>query len=174
MNAQTESTPLELENRRKISAKTVMGKIKKDWIPEKGTKPLFQVIGQVYGTRKGEGDYGPWVALVGTFEAVNLITGEAFTGPECFLPEPYNGMIADKLTGEGRVNAVDFAYEIGLTPPGPDSTVQYEYSCKPIHDPTAGDPLKALRSRIPRFAQLTGPKADEDEDETKGRGNKKK
>lgn len=168
MNAQTEETTPEMESRRRITAKTVMGKIKKDWIPEgKGTTPLFQVIGQAYGTRKGEGDYGPWVALVGQFEAVNLKTGEFFSGPECFLPEPYNGMIVDRLTGEGRANAVDFAYEIGLKAPGEDSTVQYEYTCKPIHDPKAGDPLKELRARLPKFAALPAPDGE-------GKGNKKK
>lgn len=168
MNAQTENTTPELEARRRITAKTVMGKIKKDWIPEgKGNTPLFQVIGQAYGTRKGEGDYGPWVALVGQFEAVNLKTGEFFSGPECFLPEPYNGMIVDRLTGEGRANAVDFAYEIGLKAPGEDSTVQYEYTCKPIHDPKAGDPLKELRARLPKFAALPAPDGE-------GKGNKKK
>jgi hypothetical protein len=75
MEAQ-ETTPL-----RKINAKTVWGKIKNDDIPEKGSKPLFRVIGQAMGTREGDGDYGEWVALVGNFEAVNLATGEVFAAP---------------------------------------------------------------------------------------------
>lgn len=174
MNAQTEGASPELNPTRKISAKTVMGgKMKKDWIPEKGSKPLFQVIGQAYGIREGQGDYGKWTALVGTFEAVNLITGEFFAGPECFLPEPFNSMLANKLKGPEKVNAVDFAYEIGVSPPGPDDTVQYVYTCKPIHDPTAGDPLKALRSRLPSFKALPAPEVDEGEDEGKARGRKK-
>jgi hypothetical protein len=161
MNAQTDNAP-EMEARRKISSRTVMGKIKKEWITAKAT-PLFQVIGQAYGTREGNSDYGKWTALVGTFEAVNLITGEIFAAPECFLPEPFNGMLAGKLNGASKVNAVDFAYEIGVKEPGPDATVQYEYTCKPIHDPTAGDPLKALRARIPKFAALAPPEKDGDE-----------
>jgi hypothetical protein len=156
-----ENTNPELNNVRKLSAKTIMGKIKKDWIPEKGSTPLFQVIGQTYGIREGEGEYGKWTALVGTFEAINLKTGEFFSGPECFLPEPFNSMIANQLKGEGAVKAVDFAFEVGLKPPGPDSTVQYEYTCKPINDPKQGDPLKELRARLPKFAALPAPDSDE-------------
>jgi hypothetical protein len=167
MNAQTEGGTPEINPTRKISAKTVMGKIKRDWIPDKGSVPLFQVIGQCYGVRKGVSDYGEWIALVGTFEAVNLKTGEVFAGPECFLPEPFNGMIAEKMQGANAANAVDFAYEIGIKPPGEDSTVAYEYTCKPIHDPRAGDPLKELRARIPRFAALAAPSTDDGDDKKK-------
>jgi hypothetical protein len=163
-----ETNATELEARRKISSRTVVGKIKKEWITPKAT-PLFQVIGQAYGVREGNSDYGKWAALVGTFEAVNLITGEAFAAPECFLPEPFNGMLVRQLTGSDKVNAVDFAYEIGVKEPGPDATVQYEYTCKPIHDPTAGDPLKALRARIPKFAALPAPGDDDKDDKKKKR-----
>lgn len=144
----TDSTPS-----RKISAKTVWGKVKRADIPEKGVKPLYTVIGQAMGVRKGEGDFGPWVALVGTFEAVNLETAEVFSGPECFLPEPFNAMIANKLQGEGKSHAIDFAFEVGIkaAPEDDPTRVPYEYTCKPIQDPTAGDPLKALRGRLPKL-----------------------
>lgn len=151
-NESTESTPS-----RKISAKTVWGKVKKTDIPEKGVKVLFTVIGQAMGVRKGEGEYGAWIALVGTFEAVNTDTGEVFVGPECFLPEPFNSMIANKLQGEGAVHAIDFAFEVGIkAAPADDLTrVPYEFTCKPLQDPTQADPLLALRGRIPK--RLAGP-----------------
>jgi hypothetical protein len=144
-NDNTDSTPS-----RKLSAKAVWGKIKRADIPEKGVKPLFTIIGQAMGVRKGTSEYGEWTALVGTFEATNIDTGEVFSGPECFLPEPFNSMIANKLQGVGAVHAIDFAFEIGIkaAPADQPTRVPYEYTCKPIQDPTAGDPLKALRGRV--------------------------
>jgi hypothetical protein len=153
-NEMAESTPS-----RKISAKTVWGKVKRSDIPEQGVKVLFTIIGQAMGVRKGEGEYGPWVALVGTFEAVNAVTGEVFAGPEAFLPEPFNSMIANKLQGEGAVHAIDFAFEVGIkSAPNEDTTrVPFEYTCKPLQDPSKADPLAALRGRLPKA--LPAPKA---------------
>jgi hypothetical protein len=93
------------------------------------------------------------VALVGTFEAVHAETGEVFAGPECFLPEPFNSMIANKLQGEGAVHAIDFAFEVGLKASASEDTtrVPFEYTCKPIQDPSQADPLKALRGRLPKM-----------------------
>lgn len=155
----TMTDEVEVTPARKLSPKTIWGKVKRVDIPEKGVKPLYTIIGQAMGVRKGEGDFGPWVALVGTFEAVNTDTGEVTAGPECFLPEPFNSMIANKLQGEGAAHAIDFAFEVGIkaAPEDDPTRVPYEYTCKPIQDPTAGDPLKALRSRLPKL--LVAPKA---------------
>jgi len=159
-----ENTPL-----RKISAKTVWGKIKAEHIPEKGSKPLYRVIGQAMGTREGDGDYGDWVALVGNFEAVNLETGEVFDAPQCFLPEPFHSAIVKKVSAEGTI-AVDFAFEVGVKAPGPDATVRYEYTCKALADPSKADPLAALRSRLPALPPPPKKEGEESADDAAGKG----
>ena len=132
---------------RKISAKTVCGKVEK---PEKNT-PLFIVGGIANKVKTGDSTYGTWTALVGQFEATNIETGEVFVGPQCFLPEPMNGMIAaslEMLDDEGKRvnNSVQFAVEVGVKKS--DNTVGYEYTAKEIMKSDSADPLAAIRETI--------------------------
>ena len=132
---------------RKISAKSVCGKVEK---PKKATK-LFIVGGIANKVKTGDSQYGPWTALVGQFEATNIETGEVFVGPQCFLPEPMNGMIAAALEmvddDDKRLNSsVQFAVEVGVKPA--DNTVGYEYTAKEIMKSDSADPLAAIREKI--------------------------
>lgn len=148
----------EVTQRKKLTPKSVMGKIPNP--PEKGTTPLYTIIGVCHGVVKGAKEFGgetrPWTKLIGNFEAVNLISGEVFAAPECFLPEPYNSMIAQKFEGDSAVNAVEFAIEVGLSPPAEGQTVKYVYAGKMIQEAGEADPLANLRKRVP---QLAGPSA---------------
>lgn len=133
---------------RKISAKSVCGKIEK---PKKAIG-LFVVYGHASKTKTGSTDYGSWTALVGRFEATNIETGEVFQAPQCFLPEPLNTMIAESLEEtetdedgkETRVNSsVQFSVEVGIKPS--DVPIGYEYTTKEIVEADTADPLAALR-----------------------------
>lgn len=141
---------------RKISSKTVVGKIPNP--PEKGVRPLWQVIGQATGVKAGTTQFGEFQALVGVFEAVNVETGEVFEAPQCFLPEPQNGAIATKLLN-GNATAVEFALEIGIKAPGAGSQQRYEYTCKTLREAGESDPLDGLRRKLPALL----------EDKSKGR-----
>lgn len=171
---------------RKISPRHICGAIKtivaKKMDADKGPKtlPLFQVYGQATKTKRGESDNGPYVGLVGRFEAVCISDdstsdnkqdareGTVFAAPVCFLPAPMDEMIAQQLEamepvtdGDGnevkdadgntkmqRVNdSVEFAFEIGIKLA--ETSVGYEYTTKPIVDPSAADPLANLRSKVP-------------------------
>ncbi len=132
---------------RKISAKSVCGKLEK---PTKATS-LFIVGGIANKVKRGSSDYGDWAALVGQFEATNIETGEVFVGPQCFLPEPLNSMMAatlDETDAEGeRVNAsVQFAVEVGYKKA--DTATGYEYTTKEIVSADAADPLAAIREEM--------------------------
>lgn len=129
---------------RKISAKSVCGKVEK---PKKA-EPLFSVLGIASKTKTGNSDYGPWTALVGQFEATNFATGEVFVAPQCFLPEPLNSMLAESLNetdDEGKQvnNSVQFAIEVGIKPS--DVPIGYEYTTKEVVKADTADPLAALR-----------------------------
>jgi hypothetical protein len=163
-NAPAEKTPV-----RKVSVKTVYGSVKPPADGEPKITPLIQVIGQAIGIKTGETDFGPYTALVGNFEAVNMKTGEIFYGPQCFLPEPFNEMIANKLKSD-ETQGVDFALEIGVRQPTETENVKYVYVSKPIHDPSAADPLEHLRKRLPALA----PPETEDKKGTTAAAGKKK
>lgn len=127
---------------RKISAKTVIGKIEK---PEKA-KPLFHVYGIARGVRTGESTYGPWVALIGQFEAVNLESGETYQAPQCFLPEPIGSMMAAQVQDDDT-ESVQFGLEVGIKPA--DTATGYEYTSKALVESREADPLADLRSKMP-------------------------
>lgn len=150
---------------KKISAKTVVGTVRP---PEKPTS-LYTVIGIANGLRTGNTTYGDFVALTGQFEATNLETGEQYTAPQCFLPEPLCGMIAAQLRttdkeGNRTTMSVRFAVEVGIKPA--KSTMGYEYTVRELVDTSEGDPLEDLRQALP------APK-DADEKEAK-KGSAKK
>ncbi len=155
-----------MEILRKISAKTVMGKVQR---PTKPTK-LFTVIGVAHRTRRGDGDNGPWVSLIGRFEATNILTGEVFTAPQCFLPKPMDEVLAFNLEemeplldGDGKVqldaddnertkrvtDSVQFAFEVSVKPN--ETAIGYEYVTSPIVEPGGADPLADLRSKLPKL-----------------------
>ena len=150
---------------RKISAANVCGKIPNP--PEKGVKPLLQVIGRASGYRTGEKDHGdgpkPWWGLTGVFEAINIETGEIFNAPECFLPEPFGSAIANQLK-DGNAKSVDFAFELGIK--DTDKNVRYEWVCKPLADPSESDPLDSLRGRVPGLQKAL---TDQSGDKSKGK-----
>lgn len=134
---------------RKISAKTVCGKIEKP-VPVKG-KQLYIVGGIANKVKTGDSQFGTWTALVGQFEATNVDTGEVFVAPQCFLPEPMNGMIAAALEATDkdgkRVNqSVQFAVEVGVK--HAENQIEYEYTAKEIMKSDSADPLAAIRETI--------------------------
>jgi hypothetical protein len=146
----------EVTGLRKISVKTVVGRVPSP--PEKGTKALMIVYGQAQGSVTDQNDYGEYTALVGTFEAVNLSTGEVFAAPRCFLVGGFDKMIAQRL--DKGAEAVDFAFEVGIKAPGDDSNQKYEYVIKAIRDPKSKDPLEDLRATVKGLPQLAAPSAD--------------
>ena len=146
-----------MEYPRKISAKTVMADASqsiRDFAKTKTPSALFQVYGHANKVRRGESDNGPWIGLIGTFEAVRVEDGLVYQSAQCFLPEPMSSMIAETLDGENSPESVQFAFEVGVKKS--DSPVGYEYVTKPIVESTGADPLADLRKQLPA---LPKPKA---------------
>lgn len=139
----------EVTTLRKITAKGVLGAIEK---PSKPTA-LFRVYGVINGhelkpaTQEG---YKPSHKFEGTFEAVNLKTGEIFEAPVCYLPSPYDSILArtvDAIVAKSEFPSVEFALEVGVTPSNKGNT-GYEWTTKPIVKPGANDPLIGLRDQV--------------------------
>ena len=148
---------------KKISAKTVVGTVT---APEKAT-PLYTVMGIANGIKSGQSTYGEWIALTGQFEAMNLETGESVAAPQCFLPDPLQGMIVAKIRtpdDNGVTPSVRFAVEIGIKPA--KSTLGYEYTVRELVDAQENDPLADLRKALP------APNAPEKDDDGGKKGKK--
>lgn len=129
----------------KISAKSVIGKIK---APDSGQHFIMQVMGIATGTKTGESDKGPWTALLGSFQAINMETGNVYRSGVCFLPNIVLNMILPKLL-EKDSKAVEFAFNIGIKA-DEDSVTGYVYIAEPIFEAAENDPLEMLTKKLPK------------------------
>ena len=144
--------------KRKLTVRDVVGNFTK---PKEGEKPreIMTVIGVARGIRTGEDKFKAgevFKALKGHFEATNLGSGEIFSAPECFLPEPLHSMITNQLEDpENKVDGVRFAATV--TVEWDNSQIGYKYGVKPHVRPVEVDMLGDLRDSLPK---LDAPKAD--------------
>ncbi len=115
-------------------------------------RELMQVFGIATGTLAGESQFGEWVALVGTFKAVNLEDGEVFTSGKCFLPSVATDYLVQYLSSE--TSSVEFALQIDSVPS--DTVIGYEYIVKPLIEVEEPKALSDLESR----AKIALPKAE--------------
>lgn len=137
----------EVSFKRKITVKEVCGKPQLEDIVEKKKYALMRVFGHAHRVKLGSTDMGEYQKLLGQFEAINLLTGEVFQAPQCIMPEPGNGMIAEQLLGENPADSVSFALEIGVQR-DESSAVGYVYWTKPLLKAKEADPLSDLRSEV--------------------------
>ena len=136
-----------MELLRKISSKTVLGD-RPDRPKDKKTVPLYTVFGIANGIATGTSDYGDWIKLKGSFEAVRISDGVVAQSGACILPEPVNSMVAAQLTqvdkdGKRVTQSVQFSFEIGVK--RTETAIGYEYVTRPLVEQGGADPLAALR-----------------------------
>lgn len=150
---------------RKISTATVFGgkgNVLDIVMKDRNTAhPLYRVVGIANGTREGKSkfddrpDAQDWRALLGQFEATNLITGEVYRSGVCFMP----GYVVDTVAGQfgGDVENIKFAFDIAAKY-AEKSATSYEYFASPLIEPAEGDPLSSLSASLTPIKALEGPK----------------
>ena len=133
---------------KKLSSKVILGG-RPDIPPKdhKGPKWVYEIVGIVNRTKEGSSDFGPYLALHGTFQATNLETGEISRASKCYLPDLVTDMIAGQMVGE--VNEVQFGFRVGVIRDDTAAT-GYVYAAEPLVELQQNDPLAGL-------LQLTGP-----------------
>jgi hypothetical protein len=128
-------------------------------------RQLYVVFGQARSTKTGESDYGPWVAFLGTFEAVDLKTGDRYVSDKLHLQDPAEGLLLDQLARRADTSdSIQFLFEVGVKPSqkwiDTDNGNSYEFTIKTHFKLDKADPLAAMRqlasSVIPK--RLTAPK----------------
>ena len=114
---------------------------------------LMRVHGFANGIREAEsrevGQDGEKIkskGLVGEFEATNLVTGEAFFSPVCWLPQMAVDLVAGQLGEEDA--RVGFAYDIGVVYSEASAT-SYEYTVRPLTKLQETDAMTTLKNSLP-------------------------
>ena len=131
---------------KKITVKSVIGDVKKMFKGVTEKTAIMRVVGIARSMQAGEGDYGPWVKFKGTFQGINLLTGEEMTAPYCLLPEVASCLVENQL-GADDVTSVEFGFDLYIKPS--DTPIGFEYLAEPLVEPTGADPLAHLSKSLP-------------------------
>lgn len=141
-----------MELKKKLSAKTIVGKVKallpKD---EKGNiingSPiaLMRIYGICNGIKSGVSTFGEWIAFTGNFKGIRLSDGEVFAGSQLFVPDVVTELLAPVVRAAQGAD-VEFAFDIGAQ--GTETEVGYEYMVQPLMKIEESAPLLALEARL--------------------------
>lgn len=97
----------------------------------------------------------------GSFQAINVLTGEEFAARQCFLPRLAEGMVITAMEDEhgNPSRSVEFAFWLmakGDQPGAKQSAVGYSYSVEPVLNEGVKDPLQRLRLAFAAPVASTG------------------
>lgn len=148
MSNENEGNTVSGEILRQITPKVIGGKIR-DFEPGETYIPICRIYGTANGVKRGQGTYGPYAKLIGSFEGVSIETGEIYTAPTLILPPPMNETLAAAI--ESGDTGLQFAFEVGVKPgvnrTGKSKAV-YEWVTKNLIKQSAADPLAELRNAV--------------------------
>lgn len=141
----------QIELVKKISTKTLVGKITRDLIPAKGTLYLFRIIGNAVGTKIGESTYGGFIGFRGNFKATVIADGTEVRSAVAYLPAMATDLLLAAVEGNEANGGVQFAFDVGIK--AGDTPTGYEYVVTPLVE--AKDSLDQLENTL---AKLPPPK----------------
>lgn len=131
-----------MEMLRKITIKTCGFDVAeiKNVLGDKKFADLVKIVGVTSSYKVGQTDKGEFIKLSGTFNAINMQTGELFNSGECLLPNFISENIAEALKNSSEV---EFALQIGVKADA-TSVTGYQYTVKPLIDAKPSEKLLAL------------------------------
>jgi len=132
----------------KISVKSMLGG--KPKAPETD-KPeyLVQMVGIATSIKTGTSNFGDWTALLGSFQATNMETGETVRSGMLFMPDVALNLIIPSLNNKDN-KGVEFGFNIGVKKDAA-SSVGYIYVAEPIFDAAENDPLEMITKKLPKL-----------------------
>lgn len=160
---------------RKITVRTVYGDkgevLETVMSDKKKSHALMRVVGVANGVKTGASKQKQsgkdasgqtveieversWKALLGSFEATNLQTGEVFRSGVCFLPDFAIELVSGQLTED--VDSVRFGFDVTASYDETSAT-SYVYDVTALMAPAEDDPLTALASQVNATATLPAP-----------------
>lgn len=130
---------------KKLSIKGILGR--KPKVPEDGkVNWLVQFIGVATGMKTGSSNFGEWTALTGSFQGVNMETGDVMRSGMCFMPDVALNLITPAL-GQKDTKGIEFAFNIGVKA-DEKSTIGYVYVAEPVLEASENDPLEMLTKKL--------------------------
>lgn len=129
---------------RRLTIKTIFGKLKGIDLSA-GEKKLFRIAGVATQVEHGDGDFGPWVGLRGTFAAVNAETGEVFESTRAIVPGA--DMMCELFEAQQREDAratLRFSGEVFAVPRENDDEGRYDIVYRSILEADSTNPALSL------------------------------
>lgn len=146
---------------KKISTKTLCGKITRDMIPTKGTLYLFRIAGVAVGTKVGESTYGGFIGFRGNFKATKIDDGTVVRAAVAYLPGMATDLLLAAVEGNESGSGVQFAFDVGIK--AGDTPTGYEYVVTPLVE--AADSLDQLEGSLPKLPSPKPVKGKKGDDE---------
>lgn len=101
---------------------------------------LLKIVGITTGAKPGQTDKGEYLKLMGTFRAVNLLTGEVFDSAQAILPSFISDSLAVALQNSDEV---EFALIVGAKY-DKSAVTEYAYTVRPLIETKVSDKMAAL------------------------------
>ena len=108
-------------------------------------QPIMRVLGQVIGFTPGEGDNGSFVKLKGSFQAINLQTGEVINTAQAILPDAVGEPLANAI--HNGAEAIEFAVEIFVEYDESAATM-YKFTARSLIPSATPKPIASLLERM--------------------------
>jgi hypothetical protein len=121
---------------------------KPDELSKEGDLPLARLFGKLskvkYEEDKAKGQF--YTSFVGTFEAINMQTGEVFQSGKMFLPKGISEMVETAVNKAGENVQIAFAFEVRSIKA--NNPIGYSYRVLALQSPEAADELRELREKV--------------------------
>lgn len=101
---------------------------------------LLKIVGITTGAKPGQTDKGEYLKLMGTFRAVNLLTGEVYDSAQAILPSFISDSLAVALQNSPEV---EFALIVGAKY-DKSAVTEYAYTVRPMIEAKVSDKMAAL------------------------------
>lgn len=138
-----------MELQSKISLKSIGAQPKAGSLAEGETKKLAVFYGRCVGYITGESSFGEFTKFRGSFEAVNVETGETYRSANILMPDVITDLLRDALDNRADDSAaLEFGIELGAK--YATTSRGYEYTVSPVVKLVESDELGHLRGEIQR------------------------
>jgi hypothetical protein len=95
-------------------------------------------------------------ALGGSFQAINLHTGEVYASGKCFLPSGIHELVLEPLQGDSPASSVEFAFDLFSVRSG--NLSGYSVIGKSLREVKMSDSMLAMKKNLPPVKLVTPPK----------------
>lgn len=135
----------------KITVASIGAQPKPHSVEEGEKRAICVFYGEARSSKIGQTQFGDFLKFSGNFGAVNMKTGERFRSGSLILPAIMENILDSAI--KETEGAVQFAIEVGVKYSEKGNT-GYEYTVRPLLEPSENDPLLMLESKVGQLVKL--------------------